>query len=238
MGKIFENSINKTVTYINDRLVNGLYMTEDTIRYVLFYSLMESINFPNPNVITLEKKYSAFNSANVNRFINKPDKCELDTYFEDYKEIDAIEVKYNRNNSKVTYDETAQLGHLFNDINRLICLDDVDRYLFYVTDSEMDKYLKNGRNTPKEIKDFYTLPKNRTISLYDCLMSKINVDHFKTTAYKSINNNNNLFDEYANDFCIESLIDYSNCKLVNNHYLRVYKIINFYDDPRNKIEVE
>lgn len=224
MGRILENSINKAATYINDRLNKGLYMTEDTIRYVLFYSLMESNNFPSPNVITLEKKYSAFNSTNVNKFIVNPDKRELDTYFEIRKEIDAIEVKYNRNNSKVSYDETAQLGHLFNDINRLVCLENIDRYLFYVTDSEMDKYLKSGRNTPKEIKEFYTLSKNRTVNLYDCLLSKINVDHFRTTAYKSISNKNGLFDTYAKKFIIESLIDYNKCKLGCNHYLRVYRI--------------
>lgn len=226
MGKLFENSIDIVKNVINDRLTNNIFTTEDSIRYLLFYSIIKGTKFSiNPNKITLEEKYSNLKSKNISKYLSKPTEFELDTHIEDVlsKEYDAIEIKYHRKSNSQS-NTTSKLGGLLNDINRLICVENNDRYLFYLTDYEMNNYL-TSKKAPLNIKEFYELEKNFEMNLIDLLNSKNNVKHkhFDDTAYNSIKDIN-IFKKYARKFKVISLLDFNDGILHNKHYLRVFKI--------------
>lgn len=226
MGSLFENSIDIAKDIIKDRLSNKLFTTEDSIRYLLFYSIIKGTNFViNPNEITLETKYSQLKSKNIDKFMSNPSEFELDTQIDDpySNEKDAIEIKYHRKSNSQS-NTTSKLGGLLNDMNRLICIDGNDKYLFYLTDNEMNNYL-TSKQAPLCIKQFYELSKKSYVNLIDCLNSKNNTKHkhFDETSYNSINNIAD-FKKYARKFRIVSLLDLNDGKLPLDHYLRVYKI--------------
>ena len=226
----FERSIDEVKNILDNRLKYNLYTTEDTVRYLLYYSVLKQSGFKlDPNKITLERKYSSFTSKNI-MFLSNPGDLELDTYIEESsKTIDAIELKYHRNNGKVSYDTTNRLGELINEINRLICLnDDFNKYLFYITDEEMNKYI-NGNSTPKEIKEFYHLNYGSKVDFVDILTSIDNKKQNKHLLEASYDSVSKIYIQnikaLAKNYEVVSLLDYNEGKLSKSHYLRIYKLL-------------
>ena len=127
-------------------------MTEDNIRYYWFVAMLKQDN--NLNNYTLEASYS--NLA----------KKELDLlYSPSIGENWAMEMKFHRK-TQSTFAHTDAAGAIFNDLFRLTSYKsngDLRRLFLYVTDSEMDGYLKNGSSTDlfrKLLKEFYTMSVN------------------------------------------------------------------------------
>lgn len=141
-------------------------LTEDNVRYYLFYSLVkgdeDSNNF-DLNHFILEKPYINKDAALwSNEILTKSNSNkELDLYYDDKKEDKfAFEIKYHRK-TKSTYAHTDEAGKIFNDLKRLSLIKNkgIKKFFVYVTDDEMNKYLswkKNKNNTYRDaLSKFY-----------------------------------------------------------------------------------
>ena len=141
-------------------------LTEDNVRYYLFYSLVkgdeDSNNF-DLNHFILERPYISEESPlRSNKILTKANSNkELDLFYDNKKENKfAFEIKYHRK-TKSTYAHTDETGKIFNDLKRLSLIQnkEIKKFFVYVTDDEMKKYL-NGKNTKNntyrnELSKFY-----------------------------------------------------------------------------------
>lgn len=133
---------------LNTRLLKGVYTTEDSVRYTLFYCLTKYGNI-DPSQIVLEKPHSSIERGLVDAYI-----LPLDS-----EEGLVFEFKYDRGiPSGKNTPRTQKAGKVFADIFRLALFKadhPINRYFVYVTDDEMATYFENPNN---QVDDFFNLP--------------------------------------------------------------------------------
>jgi len=137
---------------LGERLANGINTTEDSVRYLLFYSLTV-LGGIDPNGVVLEYPYSVLERAKLDTLV-LPRGAD--------KGI-AFEFKYHRKNeSGKPKPRSMQAGKVFADLWRLHMFNAVkaDKYFVYVTDDEMNKYYSNRSNG---VHDFYNLNVGREL---------------------------------------------------------------------------
>ncbi len=125
---------------LGERFAVGIHTTEDSIRYLLFSSLLTHGGL-TPNDITLEYPHPVFAGKAVDTYVLPAGG----------RETMVTEFKYDRNTSKgMRKTRSQQTGQVFADVGRLarfsIAGSAIRRYLIYVTDSEMQGYFRNPQN--------------------------------------------------------------------------------------------
>lgn len=151
-------------------------LTEDNVRYYLFYSLVkgdeDSNNF-DLNHFILERPYISEESPlRSNKILTKANSNkELDLFYDDKNENKfALEIKYHRK-TKSTYAHTYEAGKIFNDLKRLSLIQnkEIKKFFVYVTDNEMHKYLsgKNIKNNffRSQLSKFYKSSVNDVVTI-------------------------------------------------------------------------
>lgn len=125
---------------LEERFAQGIYTTEDCIRYLFFSSLLTHAGI-TPNEIVLEYPHPSFAGK------------EVDIYAlpAGGQEGLVAELEYDRNISASNNNaRTRQAGMIFSDIGRLARFDPLDekirRFLIYITDGEMQGYFRNPHN--------------------------------------------------------------------------------------------
>ena len=199
---------------LKERLDNGIYTTEDSIRYLFFSQYLKEM-CKDQNDFILELPFS-------NQMLGVDSTClknaaddELDASFNTgLNSKIAIEFKYHRKTTASDYPHTNSAGELFNDIARLSLITGCDKkYLVYVTDPEMDKYLDNNKR-PAILKKFYTMQTSEKISYQDVLdncIQKTFQDASKKSIIDSVRINCEIFLVYRND--------------VKDHHIRIYQVL-------------
>ena len=126
-------------TQLDERLTTGVLTTEDSVRYTFFYALLLSEVCEHTDVI-LEAPHPALQRAEIDTFITGS--ANLPST--------ALEFKYHRMiPSGAHQPRPMKAGGVFNDIFRLSHTPNqvaTERYLVYLTDSEMASYFRNPRN--------------------------------------------------------------------------------------------
>lgn len=121
---------------LENRIINGIHTTEDSVRYTFFYSLIQ--NKLQPEDLVLEYPHPNISGA------------EIDTWIPSYSgNAYAIEFKYHRKlNSKKNRPRTEQAGGTFSDVRRLslITTGNLRCVFIYFTDVEMQGYFRNPSN--------------------------------------------------------------------------------------------
>jgi hypothetical protein len=136
---------------VKRRLEYDVHTTEDSVRYMFFYSLLEKTDV-YPYEVMLEYPHPWLAGTD-----NLP--LEVDMYIRSTDKRDGliVELKYDRRLPSGNHMNTPQrAGKLFNDLYRLNAFnteDNATRLLIYLTDDEMAGYLKRRQG----IGDFYKL---------------------------------------------------------------------------------
>lgn len=194
----------KTLTYfeslLEERFKTDKNMSEDTIRYLFFSSLILS-NSAKPNDVFLEYPHPQIEKAKIDTYVT----------FKNEKQDWIIEFKFDRKiPGKKNSPRTMKAGKLFNDLYRLkTCdIDEGSRYFFiYVTDTEMFYYLNNEANGLKgfinlEINKFLKIDESYLIGKRKTFDEQI-PDNFSCTV-QSV---------YSKDFN-------------TNYFVRIYEVFN------------
>lgn len=194
------NNLNYFESLLEERFKIDKNISEDTIRYLFFSSLILS-NSAKPNDIFLEYPHPQIDKAKIDTYIN----------FKNEKPNWIIEFKFDREiPSKKNSPRTMKAGKLFNDLYRLkTCnINENSRYFFiYVTDPEMFYYLNNENNG---LKSFFNLQVERNLHINNFYLegkSKTFEDQFPK------NFSCNIKSLYSKDFN-------------NNYFVRIYEIFN------------
>jgi hypothetical protein len=124
---------------IHSRLKNGVYTTEDSIRYTFFAALLRETEL-RPEDVVLEERHPhpEKTGAEIDTWIlSAEDRCGF-----------ALEFKYDRKiPSKKNAPKTQKAGKVFHDLYRLSLLPtDVKRFFVYVADPEMVAYFRKCSN--------------------------------------------------------------------------------------------
>ncbi len=125
---------------LEERFAQGIYTTEDCIRYLFFSSLLTHAGI-TPNEIVLEYPHPSFAKKVVDAYVLPADG----------REGMVAEFKYDRRiPSAKRKPRSQQAGKVFADIGRLASFsirnETIRRYLIYITDGEMQRYFRNARN--------------------------------------------------------------------------------------------
>lgn len=132
---------------LGERFEKGKFTTEDSVRYTFFYCLTECMNL-KPSDIILEYSHPSIERAKIDLRIEASNAVP-EMFFE---------FKYYRKDSQNDNSpRTQKAGKVFADIFRLASIEpnsEVKRYLIFVTDEEMAKYLLNNKNG---LIDFFNL---------------------------------------------------------------------------------
>ncbi len=117
---------------MNERLSNSVHTTEDSIRYTFFWATQ----LP-PTSIVLEEFHSKKARERIDAILHLPDGKKV-----------AVEFKYHKAlRTGSARPRPLQAGSVVADLERLNRYRDADeKYLVYVTDQEMVRYMKNARN--------------------------------------------------------------------------------------------
>ncbi|MBR6054388.1 MAG: hypothetical protein IKP46_03510 [Bacteroidales bacterium] len=185
----------------------GDYLTEDTVRYCFFSSMLRQDKCLNHYI--LELPFSEINhtlphhypiTANISTLKKASRTCrqEIDLLYDDGAECLCVEFKFHRSGQlKSTPAKTDAAGSIFNDLRRLNLIGpfkgkDVRRLLVYVTDIEMNNYFAPKLSTKENpmyrqaLSDFYLLPTDRLyIDRIDTI--KDTPQTFKSSASGSFN---------------------------------------------------
>ena len=143
------------------RLSEGVYCTEDSIRYTFFANLLHSANL-KPHHIVLEHPHSSISKAKVDTYV--PPRDGMSGL--------VIEFKYDRAiPSKRNLPRPQKAGKIFNDFFRLVTFEptlDITRLLVYLTDDAMKNYLTNQRS---RLAPFFNLSEGRSLTINQGLLS-------------------------------------------------------------------
>jgi len=141
-------------SYLNERLNNGIYTTEDSVRYSFFASLMLSEGV-SPSEVIQEYPHNAIMKAEVDTFIPQYDGGEA-----------ILEFKYHRAiPSGKNSPRPQKAGQLFQDLHRLLQFNSTKkciRLLVYLTDDEMVSYMPNPNS---HLKEFFALSQGETLNI-------------------------------------------------------------------------
>jgi len=115
------------------RLKNGVFTTEDAVRYTFFSALMETTDL-QPHHVIPEQPHPAMLGKKIDTYITGADICDI-----------AMEFKYDRSSETESNSPTTQKSSaLFCDFQRLLMIPSspcVQRIMVYLTDQEMASYL-------------------------------------------------------------------------------------------------
>lgn len=133
---------------LKDRLLSGVFTTEDSVRYLFFHSVTENMRVL-PNEILLESPHPRYSKKEIDMIIAPSDsrpEC-------------VFEFKFHRQiPSGKNVPRPQHAGDMFKDIFRLanykVVMDDSRCFFVYATGSEMKSYLNNRRNN---LTDFFNL---------------------------------------------------------------------------------
>ena len=123
---------------LETRLAEGVFTTEDSVRYTFFAALLEAGSL-RPEQVILEFPHPVVARA------------EVDTWIPDFgDESIALEFKYDRETPGGTNSpKPNKAGKIFHDLHRLLLMkgDRALRRIFvYLTSAEMTGYMNNPRN--------------------------------------------------------------------------------------------
>lgn len=196
------------------------FTSEDTIRYYWYISMLK--NDPNLNNYILEAPYGTLKNK------------ELDLLYSDVTtpEYLAFEIKFHRKNKPSTFAHTDAAGAMFGDILRLqhvsFSSKNGRRFFLYVTDSEMDKYLRNTSNLyRKMLNDFYVMSPSHKLSLPSISHTDL-PKTFLQNAYASLTTKPTIF----NVTTIQLLEKWDNSSMSSSSFLgkechvRLYEIVD------------
>lgn len=148
--------------FCNNLMKRQTLTTEDNVRYYWLQAMLKQD--ASLNNYTLEYPYVGHNLLCTNIHLQGK---ELDLLYEgkDANGKDVcfcFEIKFHHCNNKSTLAHTDMAGSLFNDLLRLENISSykqgfsVRRFLLYVTDDEMDRYLNNNSNVYRaNLQQFY-----------------------------------------------------------------------------------
>lgn len=202
MDDVFEKFTDFLNTCLEDKFCSK-YITEDSIRYTFFYSLIECFNMePHEVILEFPHTHEKIKRAKVDTYITNLNCNNL-----------AIEFKYHRKSPNAKdMAKSYNAGKIFKDIFRLSMFDATQRLFIYCTDKVMSDYLSKISNGHDRF--FNLTPEdNQLIIDSDYLNNKPAT--FKN-VYKKIPEEN----LQANLRCIWSYDNLPEC-----HKLRIYKII-------------
>ena len=205
------------IDFVDELQIRAGTLTEDSVRYIFFSCLLRQDKHLNNYTLELpyicmylgngQYPYSQWMSLNPNFFGQR--KQALDLFYKDTSNntFYCFEFKFHRDpklvvnpsasySKKASKPRTSLAGGIFNDLHRLQLIQSanmnnkysVRKYLVYVTDALMDKYLgaPNGvaAKDPfrQNLKAFYTLPINSgmTVSVHN------NGTTYGNASYQSI----------------------------------------------------
>ena len=141
------------ISHLNDR--EG-HLTEDSVRYFWFASMLEQDKNLNDYVLELPYGKMGSDADPFTSILANPSwdlgKFELDFMYKDdsAKEIICMEIKFHRNgDSNSTYAHPDEAGKIINDMRRLQAINPSEgcrlrRLFLYVTDDEMADYFNRG----------------------------------------------------------------------------------------------
>jgi len=185
--------------YLTFRLTDHIYTTEDSVRYVFFASLLQSLKL-SPNDVILEYPHDVIKRAKIDTFIPGLNNSSI-----------AIEFKYDRKiPSGKNSPKPQKAGKLFNDIRRLLLFkqsEDIQCYFIYLTDEEMNAYLTNQNN---KLKDFYCIEPHNSL--------RIDANY--------IANKSKTFQQSVGGELVGTLTCVMSETLPCNHFLRVYSVVS------------
>ncbi len=184
------------VTLLRRRFEQGAATTEDAIRYTFFAALVDC--GLRPEQIIVEAPHPTLKRA------------RMDTLLPSFAgQTVALEFKYHRVlEGTWNRPKSAQAGSVFEDVRRLLLVPSTEarrRFLVYVTDQDMIKYMLNPKNGLKEF--FELQPLKAMVVSDDFVTSKCG------TFQKRV-----LGELYAKLRCLYM------AELSNIHALRIYEV--------------
>ena len=184
---------------LKERLDQGKFMTEDTVRYTFFHALL-SRSFCSHVDVVMELPHPAINSKEMDTVIHLGE-GHLSA---------AFEFKYHRRNPGGTSGNVTQrAGAIFDDVFRLAHVPRQTAfrgYLVYLTDSEMARYLSNSKNG---LTEWFRLSVGESLSVGA---------EFVTRRSKTFQNRIEIQHRACEAVCVV------NQELPDSHSLRVYRI--------------
>ena len=159
MVSIMKEVLEEFSYLLGKRLSNGIYTTEDSVRYTFSIALLKKANIA-PHEVILEYPHPTISGA------------KIDTYLPSTSERAGlvVEFKYDRQiPSGKNSPKSQKAGKLFNDIFRLARFDKDDNatfWLIYLTDKEMASYLRNNG-----LVDFFDLDVGEVLMIDDNYIS-------------------------------------------------------------------
>lgn len=138
---VFVDNIECFQNELSDRLKEGIFTSEDNVRYCFVDFVKNKFKLSNKDII-LEEKYK--NLKQYSNIINPSSNLELDAHFILHKKPNNIfvEIKYNKDEDEPT--STENVGSIVNDLIRLSSIKEEGlKILVYVFESKMYKYLLN-----------------------------------------------------------------------------------------------
>ena len=130
---------------LKERFSKDVHSTEDSIRYLFFYTLTNHGNF-TPNEIIVEQPHPNMQDARIDAFIPQS---------KDTQSL-AFEFKYHKERKRTSPTSNSS-AKLFKDMFRLKSFEEddkkIDRYLVYVTNIVTHNYLENRKGI---LKKWYT----------------------------------------------------------------------------------
>lgn len=140
---------------IDERIVSGVFTTEDSVRYTFFLALLEA-KFCKHTDIILEMPHPTIPKAEVDLFIQGRDN----------RPATAFEFKYDRPiPSEKNAPRTQKAGAVFKDLFRLARVPKetaTQRFFIYLTTQEMAEYFRNPVNN---LVSFFELPEGQCYAL-------------------------------------------------------------------------
>lgn len=151
MRPIFDNF----AKLLEERLRNGVFTTEDSVRYTFFLALLEAKYCKHTDII-LELPHPSIPKAEVDLFIQAAESHPAT----------AFEFKYDRPiPSEKNAPRTQKAGAVFKDLFRLARVPKetaTQRFFIYLTAQEMAVYFRNPGNN---LLSFFELPEGQCYSL-------------------------------------------------------------------------
>lgn len=197
--RIGATSMKKVFNYFSDliqrRFSKSIPTTEDSMRYTFFHSLIVKGGY-RPEDIVLEQPYTN------PKF--KGNKLDLYAVSKNKTMSAAFEFKYHRGNAA---GYTSKAGELFWDIAKLANFKAKSKFIVYLTDENMKKYLTNPRNKH----DWFSLAVDNSVIIdndYACKFPK---------SLTSWIDGDNYINKCRLRLCFQSVLPKSHC-------LKIYEI--------------
>ena len=189
---------NKFAELLDQRLMRNVLMTEDSMRYTFFASMLA--NSIKPDDVILEYPHPAIPRALIDTWIQSETSQPI-----------AIEFKYDRGiPCGKNQPKTQKAGAVFHDIDRLRLTQHAigaTCFLVYVTTTEMMVYFKNPTNGHST---FFNLQPGKTL--------EIKSEYFSTKPMTFMRKVGEKFEA--------NVTNVMSRELAANHALRIYEVVS------------